>query len=94
MVDSALCVNVGPVQVDRIRRNQGLEINFSRCHHQFTLKIRRGIASTTYLNGVYVFFKNMSECYFKERYSLNNAYLAEVCCQMISIESENNDRNV
>ena len=52
------------------------------------------IASTTYLKGTRIFFKNMSECYFKERYSVNNAYLAEVCSQMISIESENNDRNV
>ena len=52
------------------------------------------IASTTYLNGIHDFFKNISECYFKERYSVNNSYLAEVCSQMISIESENNDRNV
>ena len=51
-------------------------------------------ANTTYLNGTHVFFKNMSKCYFKERYLVNNAYLAEVCSQMISIESENNDRNV
>ena len=36
----------------------------------------------------------MSKCYFKERYLVNNAYLAEVWSQMISIESENNDRNV
>jgi len=36
----------------------------------------------------------MSKCYFKERYSFNNAYLAEIRSQMISIESENNDRNV
>ena len=43
MVDSALYVSVGPAQVDKIRRKQGLEINFSRCQHQFTLKIRRGV---------------------------------------------------
>lgn len=36
----------------------------------------------------------MSERYFKERYSLNAAYLAEVCSQVVSIDSENDHRNV